>query len=680
WQYDERGWLTDISHISEGHRVAVHYRYDEKGRLTGERQTVHHPQTEALLWQHETRHAYNAQGLANRCIPDSLPAVEWLTYGSGWLAGMKLGDTPLVDFTRDRLHRETLRSFGRYELTTAYTPAGQLQRQHLNSLQYDRDYTWNDNGELIRISSPRQTRSYSYSTTGRLTGVHTTAANLDIRIPYATDPAGNRLPDPELHPDSPLSMWPDNRIARDAHYLYRYDRHGRLTEKTDLIPEGVIRTDDERTHRYHYDSQHRLVHYTRTQYEEPLVESRYLYDPLGRRVAKRVWRRERDLTGWMSLSRKPQVTWYGWDGDRLTTIQNDRTRIQTIYQPGSFTPLIRVETATGELAKTQRRSLADTLQQSGGEDGGSVVFPPVLVQMLDRLESEILADRVSEESRRWLASCGLTVAQMQSQMDPVYTPARKIHLYHCDHRGLPLALISTEGTTAWYAEYDEWGNLLNEENPHQLQQLIRLPGQQYDEESGLYYNRHRYYDPLQGRYITQDPIGLKGGWNFYQYPLNPISNIDPLGLETLKCIKPLHSMGGTGERSCPDIWGNPFYHQYLCVPDGKGDYTCGGQDQRGESKGDGLWGPGKASNDTKEAAGRCDLVETDNSCVENCLKGKFKEVRPRYSVLPDIFTPINLGLFKNCQDWSNDSLETCKMKCSGNNIGRFIRFVFTGVM
>ncbi|EKG1028584.1 RHS repeat protein, partial [Escherichia coli] len=501
WQYDERGWLTDISHISEGHRVTVHYGYDEKGRLTGERQTVHHPQTEALLWQHETRHAYNAQGLANRCIPDSLPAVEWLTYGSGYLAGMKLGDTPLVEYTRDRLHRETLRRFGRYELTTAYTPAGQLQSQHLNSLLSDRDYTWNDNGELIRISSPRQTRSYSYSTTGRLTGVHTTAANLDIRIPYATDPAGNRLPDPELHPDSTLSMWPDNRIARDAHYLYRYDRYGRLTEKTDLIPEGGIRTDDERTHRYHYDSQHRLVHYTRTQYAEPLVESRYLYDPLGRRVAKRVWRRERDLTGWMSLSRKPQVTWYGWDGDRLTTIQNDRSRIQTIYQPGSFTPLIRVETATGELARTQRRSLADTLQQSGGEDGGSVVFPPVLVQMLDRLESEILADRVSEESRRWLASCGL-----------------------------PLALISTEGATAWCAEYDEWGNLLNEENPHQLQQLIRLPGQQYDEESGLYYNRHRYYDPLQGRYITQDPIGLKGGWNLYGYQLNPISDIDPLGL------------------------------------------------------------------------------------------------------------------------------------------------------
>ncbi|EML8518684.1 RHS repeat protein, partial [Shigella boydii] len=385
--YDDKYRGRMVAHRHTG-RPEIRYRYDSDGRVTEQlnpaglsytyqyekdrititdslnrREVLHtqgeaglkrvvknHPETEALLWQHETRHAYNAQGLANRCIPDSLPAVEWLTYGSGWLAGMKLGDTPLVDFTRDRLHRETLRRFGRYELSTAYTPAGQLQSQHLNSLQYDRDYTWNDNGELIRISSPRQTRSYSYSTTGRLTGVHTTAANLDIRIPYATDPAGNRLPDPELHPDSTLSMWPDNRIARDAHYLYRYDRHGRLTEKTDLIPEGGIRTDDERTHRYHYDSQHRLVHYTRTQYAEPLVESRYLYDPLGRRVAKRVWRRERDLTGWMSLSRKPEVTWYGWDGDRLTTIQNDRSRIQTIYQPGSFTPLIRVETATGELA------------------------------------------------------------------------------------------------------------------------------------------------------------------------------------------------------------------------------------------------------------------------------------------------------------------------------------------
>ncbi|EOT8120078.1 TPA: RHS repeat protein, partial [Escherichia coli] len=488
------GWLTDISHLSEGHRVAVHYGYDDKGRLTGECQTVENPETGELLWQHETKHAYNEQGLANRVTPDSLPPVEWLTYGSGYLAGMKLGGTPLVEYTRDRLHRETVRSFG--------SMAGS-------------------------ISGPRQTREYGYSATGRLESVRTLAPDLDIRIPYATDPAGNRLPDPELHPDSTLTVWPDNRIAEDAHYVYRHDEYGRLTEKTDRIPTGVIRTDDERTHHYHYDSQHRLVFHTRIQHGEPLVESRYLYDPLGRRMAKRVWRRERDLTGWMSLSRKPEVTWYGWDGDRLTTVQTDTTRIQTVYQPGSFAPLIRIETENGEREKAQRRSLAEKLQQEGSEDGHGVVFPAELVGLLDRLEGEIRANCVSSESRQWLAQCGLTVERLAAQIEPVYLPERKIHLYHCDHRGLPLALISEDGNTAWSAEYDEWGNQLNEENPHHLHQL---PGQQYDKESGLYYNRNRYYDPLQGRYITQDPIGLEGGWSLYAYPLNPVNGIDPLGL------------------------------------------------------------------------------------------------------------------------------------------------------
>ncbi|EOZ8427754.1 RHS repeat-associated core domain-containing protein [Escherichia coli] len=576
-----RGFTYDAEHA--GRMVAHHYagrpesryRYDDTGRVTeqvnpegldyrfeygqdrvtitdslnrrevlyteGERQTVENPETGELLWQHETKHAYNEQGLANRFQADSLPPVEWLTYGSGYLAGMKLGGTPLVEYTRDRLHRETVRSFGSragsnaaYELTSTYTPAGQLQSQHLNSLVYDRDYGWNDNGDLVRISGPRQTREYGYSATGRLESVRTLAPDLDIRIPYATDPAGNRLPDPELHPDSTLTAWPDNRIAEDAHYVYHYDEYGRLTEKTDRIPAGVIRTDDERTHHYHYDSQHRLVFHTRIQHGEPLVESRYLYDPLGRRMAKRVWRRERDLTGWMSLSRKPEETWYGWDGDRLTTVQTDTTRIQTVYQPGSFAPLIRIETDNGEREKAQCRSLAEKLQQEGSEDGHGVVFPAELVGLLDRLEGEIRANCVSSESRQWLAQCGLTVERLAAQIEPVYLPERKIHLYHCDHRGLPLALISEDGNTAWSAEYDEWGNQLNEENPHHLHQPYRLPGQQYDKESGLYYNRHRYYDPLQGRYITPDPIGLRGGWNMYQYPLNPIQVIDPMGLDAIE--------------------------------------------------------------------------------------------------------------------------------------------------
>lgn len=84
---------------------------------------------------------------------------------------------------------------------------------------------------------------------------------------------------------------------------------------------------------------------------------------------------------------------------------------------------------------------------------------------------------------------------MAGQIEPRHEPQRTIHLYHCDHRGLPVALVDGEGKTAWRAEYDVWGNRQKEENPQQLEQLMRLPGQQYDEETGLYYNRHRYYNP-----------------------------------------------------------------------------------------------------------------------------------------------------------------------------------------
>ncbi|MEM0571866.1 RHS repeat-associated core domain-containing protein, partial [Salmonella enterica] len=206
-------------------------------------------------------------------------------------------------------------------------------------------------------------------------------------------------------------------------------------------------------------------------------------------------------------------------------------RVQTVYEPGSFTPLLRVETENTELAKTRHRSLAEKLEQEGCENGEAVQFPAALRAMLDRLEDELRRDAVSEASRAWLTQCGLTAEQMKNQLEPRPEPERKVHLYHCDHRGLPLALINPDNMVAWCAEYDEWGNQLSEENPEQLEQLIRLPGQQYDEESGLHYNRHRYYNPGQGRYITQDPIGLKGGWNLYQYPLNPVVGIDPLGLK-----------------------------------------------------------------------------------------------------------------------------------------------------
>nr|WP_275895870.1 RHS repeat-associated core domain-containing protein [Serratia marcescens] len=51
-----------------------------------------------------------------------------------------------------------------------------------------------------------------------------------------------------------------------------------------------------------------------------------------------------------------------------------------------------------------------------------------------------------------------------------------------------------------------------------------------DKESGLHYNLFRYYEPEVGRFTTQDPIGLRGGLNLYQYAPNPLMWVDPYGL------------------------------------------------------------------------------------------------------------------------------------------------------
>ncbi|EBP3979584.1 protein rhsA, partial [Salmonella enterica subsp. enterica] len=78
----------------------------------------------------------------------------------------------------------------------------------------------------------------------------------------------------------------------------------------------------------------------------------------------------------------------------MVTTQTDTQRVQTIYLPGSFTPLVRIETQTAELAKAVRRTLAEKFQQEA-----HVTFPPELVAMVDSLEAELQRGELSETSR-----------------------------------------------------------------------------------------------------------------------------------------------------------------------------------------------------------------------------------------------------------------------------------------
>jgi RHS repeat-associated protein len=66
---------------------------------------------------------------------------------------------------------------------------------------------------------------------------------------------------------------------------------------------------------------------------------------------------------------------------------------------------------------------------------------------------------------------------------------------------------------------------------------LRFQGQYFDHETGLHYNRHRYYDPKIGRFLSKDPIGLMGGFNLYSYAPNPVTWVDPRGLQGIDVSK-----------------------------------------------------------------------------------------------------------------------------------------------
>ncbi|MDT8486136.1 RHS repeat-associated core domain-containing protein, partial [Escherichia coli] len=64
-------------------------------------------------------------------------------------------------------------------------------------------------------------------------------------------------------------------------------------------------------------------------------------------------------------------------------------------------------------------------------------------------------------------------------------------------------------------------------------------GQWQDAESGLCYNRFRYYEPETGMYLVSDPLGLLGGEQTYRYVPNPCGWVDPLGLAASSKISSL---------------------------------------------------------------------------------------------------------------------------------------------
>jgi RHS repeat-associated protein len=578
---------------------------------------------------------------------------ERLRYGAGHVHGLLHGQDALIDFERDSLHREVQRTLyatqaqHNLKLTRERDSLGRLHSAGLQGLQPDnsiaaaltgpivrRQYRYDNLSQLTTVQTPEQIDSYSYDGAGRLREQATYDPEQYLRAPagqakpqatqrWDIDPAGNRLPskltdereqrqswaemvhkrwqDPKFNllrqdpkQKGPPKQWMDNRIGYFEDHALRYDLMGNRTEQLGM------KQDDKGQYtrqRYGWDGSHRLTEVKvaaivgRGQVVQT-TECRYVHDALGRRLKKII----KDPDG------KEHITYFGWDGDQLVhieTLNDDGTRdIQNIvYEPDSFTPLVRLSTTVKGQTKAQSHFVVQAVQAGLKPEKKN---NPQMQAALGRLQ-QALAKQPGEVQKAIESNLRQALEQAQpgqriSGLEPCLSDTQivdmrqglqeqkqeqhpvAIHFFHCDHLGTPIGLTDRQGQIVWAAKRDPFGNLLEEYNPNGIEQDIALPGQYHDRETDLHYNRHRYYDPKIGAYISQDPVGLAGGWNNYSYvDSNPISNIDPIGLAYF-AYRPLAGspwLGPFSDNPVDNALGTSISHEQLFFEDGKNPSNIG---------------------------------------------------------------------------------------------------------
>lgn len=572
--------------------------YDAVGQLTKEQLIAHWLNTETkehVRRSHTLTHLYDELG--NR-IETTLPdgrKLKTMYYGSGHAWNYALEDSQgiheISSLERDDLHQEIQRSQGQLQSAFKLDPMGRLTAHHVNFEQsshekkLERLYEYDKAGQLKQILDKRfvsqdhvwqRTQNYHYDVLSRLTGSELSTLGksenyIQIREKFAFDPASNILPVASAQNQSHEKI-DDNRVRHleQEHQTvhYKYDDLGRIVQKQIRIKDknafGHIQAHLSQTHLLNqfttrqidlaWDEQNQLQESTSTKPDsrggQEIIKTQYCYDPFGRRIAKQSQIYKKQIAVVQSYSNqlgdqtkqpnplqllRKDAVWNVWDGNRILQDHNGKHVFTTVYEADSFVPLARLVW------------LEDKLTEAANDSSNHQVD----IQKMDQLK-QIALQNIGEID-------GIDLSQTDTQNSSNDEPPRhlqhQLYWYQNDHLGTPRELTSNSGNIEWEAVYQAWGNTVtvewqevaqvNELNPIQLNEVEkayllqphRFQGQIYDSETGLHYNRFRYYDPDAGRFISHDPIGLLGGKNNFQYVPNPVEWVDPYGLAKCKLSK-----------------------------------------------------------------------------------------------------------------------------------------------
>ncbi|MFJ5099837.1 RHS repeat-associated core domain-containing protein [Streptomyces sp. NPDC088554] len=237
---------------------------------------------------------------------------------------------------------------------------------------------------------------------------------------------------------------------------------------------------------------------------------RYEHDAQGRVTLRQKTR----------LSRRPDTWRYSWDAeDRLTSVTT----------PDGAVWRYRYDPLGRRIAK-QRLAV----------DGQQVLEQVDFTWDGDTLceQTTHTADSQMSTSLTWDYDGPKPVAQTERKISADASQReidRRFFAIITDLVGTPRELIDETGHIAWRTRTTLWGATTWSRTATAYTPL-RFPGQYFDPESGLHYNRFRHYDPETARYLSPDPLGLVASPNTVTYVHNPTTLIDPLGLAP--CLSP----------------------------------------------------------------------------------------------------------------------------------------------
>ena len=610
YAYDDADRLLTVTDAANN---VTTYGYDTESNLTSIQDANHNT----------TNFSYDAFG---RVIQTTFPSGYIETYGYdniGNLTSKTDRKNQLITYTYDQLNRLTQKSYP--DTTTV-------------------NYTYDNDSRLTQVTDPTGTYQFTFDNMGRLSGTSTQYAFLTSRsftTSYGYDSASNRtgFTDPENGSSSYVydtlnrlhTLTPPAAIS-GGNFGFGYDD---LSRRTSLTRPNTVNTS------YGYDTLSRLLNVTHAIGSTTLDGATYTLDNAGNRLTRAPLPTGTTSTfGYDNIYELLSVTQgssttesYTYDpvGNRLTDLgsaswtyntSNELTArpsvSYTFDNNGNTQTMANASGTTTYSWDFENRLTSAALPGSGGTV--TFKYDPFGRRIYKSSSSgtSIYAydgDNLIEETN----SSGAAVARY-SQTRKIDEPLAMLRsgitsYYEADGIGSITSLSTSTGALANTYAYDSFGNLTA--SAGSLTNPFRFTAREFDSETALQFSRARYYDPIAGRFISEDPTRFDAGLNFYESVLNnPVNYTDPLGLKTSVCCRPLrYVVGKLGLTHC-----------YVSVSEHGGKPHTYGLHREDSNNNLFPGGPKPIIDDPTDVGGTCKDVKDATPCKEINFESRFNTV------------------------------------------------------